>query len=229
MDISVVIPTLNEAAGAPPIVARLKTLFSENDISNEILIVDGGSSDGTQELARAAGAQVLHCPQLGYGPAFRQGVQAARGDFLLTMDGDGSHPPELAADFWRQRDDADIVIGSRYVPGGSALMPFYRLTLSRLLNALTRIFYGFPVRDASGGMRIYKSSFLKSIPTSAQDFSIQQEILARALSSGAKVKEIPLQFLPRAGGCSKASALGLGVSYLKLFFRIKSGALKSPP
>ncbi|MDE1976045.1 MAG: hypothetical protein KGI84_02155, partial [Elusimicrobia bacterium] len=123
----------------------------------------------------------------------------------------------------------DIVIGSRYVPGGSALMSFYRLTLSRVLNALTRAFYGFPVRDASGGMRIYKSSLLKSIPTSSRDFSIQQEILARALSSGAKVKEIPLQFLPRAGGCSKASALGLGVSYLKLFFRIKSGALKSPP
>ncbi|HVA65705.1 MAG TPA: glycosyltransferase [Elusimicrobiota bacterium] len=229
MDISVVIPTLNEAVGAPPVVARLKTLFSDNGISHEILVVDGGSSDGTQELARAAGAHVLHCPVLGYGPAFRQGVQTAQGEFIITMDGDGSHPPDTALDLWRRRHDADVVIGSRYVPGGSALMPLHRLALSRMLNVMTRVFYGFAVQDASGGMRIYRASYLKSIATSARDFSIQQEILARALSRGAKVEEIPLQFRPRSGGRSKASALNLGVSYLKLFFRIKSGALKSHP
>ncbi|HVC08505.1 MAG TPA: glycosyltransferase [Elusimicrobiota bacterium] len=229
MDISVVIPTLNEAAGAPPLVSRLHALLSGQRLSHEILVVDGGSTDGTQDLVRAAGADVLHCPQLGYGPAFRQGVSAARGDFILTMDGDGSHPPEAALDMWRLRNDADLLIGSRYVPGGSALMPFHRLAMSRILNVLTRVFYGFPVRDASGGFRLYRASLLKSLPTRARDFSIQQEALARILKLGAKVREIPIQFKPRAGGRSKASALNLGASYMRLFFEIKSAARDKNP
>lgn len=229
MDISVVTPTLNEAVGAPPLVSRLHALFSEQRLSHEILVVDGGSTDGTQELVRAAGAEVLPCPELGYGPAFRQGVRAARGAFILTIDGDGSHPPESALDLWRFRNDADLVIGSRYVTGGSARMPFHRLALSRALNALTRVFYGFPVQDASGGLRLYRAALLKTLSPRARDFSIQQEVLAGILKSGAKVREVPIEFRPRFGGRSKASALNLGVSYVKLFFELKSGAPNGHP
>ncbi|MHB2025240.1 MAG: glycosyltransferase family 2 protein [Elusimicrobiota bacterium] len=222
MDLTIVIPTLNEISGAPSLVSSLNDLFSIAKIEHEILVIDGGSIDGTREAVQKAGARVLLSPDRGYGAALRVGLRKASGQFILTMDGDGSHPPAAALELWKSREKSDLAIGSRYVPGGSARMPLLRLMLSRVLNAATRAALGFCIKDASSGLRLYRAEIVRSLPLRSPDFSIQQEALALVLRRGGTVKEIPFEYRLRIGGKSKASALALGPSYIKLFFRLKA-------
>jgi hypothetical protein len=132
------------------------------------------------------------------------------------MDGDGSHPAAVFSNLWERRGGADLVIASRFMLGGSANLPWLRHAASRLLNILTRRWLGFPVRDASSGLRLYRAATVKGLVLSARDFSIQQEILIKILGAGGRVSEIPFHYEPRFGGRSKAPVLSLAFSYLRL-------------
>src|SRR5437667_6245688 len=134
MELSIVIPTLNEAANLPALVGAIQDVLARIAVVSEIIVVDGGSTDGTSDVARSLGCRAVAQRTQGYGGALREGVAAARGAFICTLDADLSHPPTFIADMWARREAADLVVASRYVPGGAAEMPRLRAVLSRILN-----------------------------------------------------------------------------------------------
>jgi glycosyltransferase involved in cell wall biosynthesis len=208
----VVVPTYNEAESVIGVVERVL----EADPRVDVLVVDDGSPDGTAELvaARAAGEPRLHLLQRdakqGLGAAYRAGFAWGldRGyDALVEMDADLSHPPERLAALLDELADADLVIGSRYVPGGRTVnwSPL-RKAISRGGNAYVRLALGLPVHDSTAGYRAYRRQVLEALPVSAvqsNGYCFQVEMAHRTWQEGFRVVEVPIAFTERATGVSK--------------------------
>ena len=152
--VSVVIPAWNEAETMEELLRRLRAVLDPRAKASEVLVIVPSPDDPTVAVAEAAGARVLVQSAPGYGGALRDGLLAARGDYIVTMDADLSHPPETVADLLAHRDEAEVVVASRYVAGGSADMPWGRAFLSRLLNLIFRRVLAVTVRDLSRGISI---------------------------------------------------------------------------
>ncbi|HKF29806.1 MAG TPA: glycosyltransferase family 2 protein, partial [Candidatus Binataceae bacterium] len=163
MDISVILPVINERENLDILIPRLKSLLKNARLDGEIVVVDGGSSDGTRESAAAHGVRVVSERGKGYGAAIQTGFEEARGDWVLTLDADLSHDPDFVAKMWRARDRGDIVIASRYTRGGVAYTDAFRKSLSRLLNSCLRRLWSLPVRDVSSGYRLYRREALAGL------------------------------------------------------------------
>lgn len=216
--LSVVLPTLNEAPNVDRLVPALSAQARRLGLTCEFLIVDGPSVDGTRAAAERRGARVLAQKGRGYGAALTEGLAASAGEWVLTLDADGSHPPEDLERLWAAREGRDLVVGSRYCAGGRADMPLSRQVLSRALNLVTRLWLGLPVRDASSGFRLYRGTAARAAAAraSARDFTIQQQLLLLILEAGGAVGELPFHYRPREAGVSKASAWRLAPAYLRL-------------
>ena len=226
-ELTVLIPALDEEIALRKLLPEIMNVISGLGIEGEIDVIDGGSRDATAEVARSHGARVRRQTEPGYGGALREGLKASRGRWVATMDGDGSHPPGLLARLWEAREGHDLVIASRYCPGGSAEMPLSRQILSRSLNLVARRALGWAVRDSSSGLRLYRGDAVRGLALGYADFSIQQEALARLLHEGGNVAEIPFHYDPRLGGKSKAKVLPLAVSYLRMLRELR--ALRGEP
>jgi dolichol-phosphate mannosyltransferase len=222
-DLTVVVPTLNEEGSLRQVLPRLKETFKRLGVRGEILVVDGRSKDATVAVAQAAGARVLVQTARGLGGALREGLLAADSPWVAVVDADGSHPPEVLAEMWAKRNEADLVIASRYIPGGSAVMDPLRQVLSRSLNVVARLVLDLPARDSSGGFRLYRADLAQPVCASAiaTDFTIQQELLVGILSRGGRVLEVPFRYEPRIDGASKASALRLAPAYVRMLIRLR--------
>ncbi len=214
--LSIVVPTLNERDNVELLVPALRRTLDEMRITGEILVVDAGSQDGTAEAATRAGARALHVRR-GYGHALRMGLGEARGEFVITMDADLSHEPEVVARLWSIRDPLTIGIASRYVPGGSARTGRTRILLSRLLNVVFARGLALPVRDLSSGFRIYPRRAAQMLRPRANDFDILPELLVRAHITGWRIVEIPFDYAPRFAGRSKARLVRLASAYVRTF------------
>src|SRR5437660_8487975 len=103
MDLSVVIATWNEAENLPPLMAELRAALAPHGLATEVIVVDGGSRDGTEEVARGLGCDVFRQTKPGFGAAVREGLARARGEWILTLDADLSHPPAVFDAMWRRR------------------------------------------------------------------------------------------------------------------------------
>jgi dolichol-phosphate mannosyltransferase len=220
LDLSVVIPALDEGQNLAQLLPGLRAVLETLEAPFEILIVVARTDATTLGAARDSGAIVLEQVEPGYGGALRTGFAAARGRFVLTMDADQSHPPEFIKDLWHARDGADIVIGSRYVAGGRADMPRIRLVLSRILNAFFRRGLSFKVRDLSSGFRLYRAAVTAQRDYAARDFDILQQILVRAYAEGWAIREVPFEYQPRAEGVSHARLIAFGRAYLRTFWSL---------
>lgn len=218
--ISIVMPALNEGRNIGPLIERLGRVTSELGISSEIVVVDGGSTDRTREVAEQAGARCLVQRQPGYASALIEGIEAAQGEYILTLDSDLSHPPELLKALWAARTEADVVIASRFVKGGGSDAPFVRHILSRMLNGVFSVGLSLPVRDSSSGYRLYTREALNLTAYLPQNFNILQEILVRAYTAGFSIKEIPLHYEERASGRSHVSIVKFAISYIPTFYRL---------
>jgi len=208
----VLIPTYNERENLPRIVERLRASVPEADV----LVIDDASPDGTGALADdlARGdrqVRVLHrSAKRGLGAAYLEGFSwaLAQGyDALVEMDADGSHQPEQLPALVAALADADVVLGSRWVPGGTVVnWPLQRKVLSIGGNLYSRLLLGMPVHDATGGYRIYRSSALRRMSlqdVSSQGYCFQVELVWRALGHGLRVVEVPITFVEREVGDSK--------------------------
>jgi len=211
----VIIPTYNEADNVRIIVDRLRSAVPAVDI----LIADDNSPDGTgaiaDELAAADGQiHVLHRPgKQGLGAAYAAGFAWAgeRGyDAAVEMDADGSHAPEQLPRLLGALRQADAVLGSRWVRGGTVVnWPVHRLVLSRGGNLYTRIALGMPFRDATGGYRAYRMEVLEKVDVdsvTSQGYCFQVELAWRAYRNGFRVVEVPITFAERERGASKMSS-----------------------
>lgn len=223
--LTVVLPTLNEAPNVERLVPALRAAAEAAGLGVEFLVVDGPSTDGTREAAARVGARVLVQKGRGYGDALAEGLAASSGEWVLTLDADGSHPPEDLARFWSAKEGRDLVIGSRYCAGGRADMPLQRQVLSRALNVATRLCLGVPVHDSSSGFRLYRGTTARSIAakSTAHDFTIQQHLLQLVLAEGGRVVELPFHYRMRESGVSKASALKLAPAYARLLLSGRKG------
>jgi len=211
----VIIPTYNEAENIAPITERL--LAAVPDV--HVLIVDDGSPDGTGEIADKLAAaddriQVMHrTSKAGLGAAyvagFRFGLEAGF-DVLVEMDSDGSHAPEQLPRLLAALGHADLVLGSRWVPGGQvANWPKSRELISRAGNLYTRLALGIGLRDATGGFRAYRRAVLRTInldSVASQGYCFQVDLAWRALQAGFRVVEVPISFADRTVGESKMSS-----------------------
>lgn len=222
-DLTVVVPTLNEEGPLRQVLPRLKETFARLGVRGQILVVDGRSKDATVAVAESLGARVIVQTARGLGGALREGLQAASSPWVAVVDADGSHPPEVLVDMWNKRSAADLVIASRYIPGGSAVMGPLRQVLSRSLNVVARLVLDLPARDSSGGFRLYRAELVRPVCAAAiaTDFTIQQELLVGILSRGGRVLEVPFRYEPRIDGASKASALRLAPAYIRMLLRLR--------
>jgi dolichol-phosphate mannosyltransferase len=209
-----VIPTFNEADNLAWIVGRLRDAQPDVDV----LVVDDNSPDGTgkvaEELAAADPAvNVVHRTEKGgLGAAYKHGFRVALDDgydVIGEMDADGSHQPEQLHLLLDALRDADLVIGSRWVPGGSvANWPRRREALSRGGNLYVRLLLGVQVRDATAGFRVFRRTALDSIDVDAVESSgyvFQTDMVVRCLRAGLRVREVPIEFVERVRGDSKMS------------------------
>jgi len=220
MKLSVVIPALNEADNLAKLLPQLHAVLSSIDPSYEIIVVDHHSTDATAEVCAAANAILIQQTEPGFGGALRSGFRQATGEYILTMDADLSHVPDFIPPMWQRRDEAELVIASRYVQGGSVDMPRYRLLLSVILNGIYTKILSLPAKDISSGFRLYRTSCLSGLDLHSNDFDAQEEILIGVYARGCKIVEVPFHYSPRDSGKSKVKLLRFGVSYLKTLARM---------
>jgi dolichol-phosphate mannosyltransferase len=217
LDLSILIPALNEAGNIGPLITRCRGVIARLGVTAEIIVVDGGSTDGTVAEAEGAGGHVIPQEGRGYGGALRTGFAAARGRHIQTMDSDLSHEPEVIEVLWRARDLADVVIASRYVPGGGAEMPWSRAVLSRILNVTFTTAFRLPIHDISSGFRLYRADALKRVTFHASDFDVLEEILILIYIGGGSITEVAFRYRPRQAGRSHAKLFKFGVAYCRTF------------
>lgn len=220
MQLSIVIPALNERDNIARLIPSLKAAIPADITDYEIIVVDGRSRDGTPHLAVELGARVFTQSKPGYGGALQEGFDRARGECVLTLDADLSHPPSFLPAMWEARDEAEVVIASRYVPGGAADMPWFRRVLSRILNVVFARSLSLSIRDVSSGFRLYKASVLKIIPLQSVHFDVLEEILIRVYAQGWRIREVPFCYEARRSGKSHAKLFRFGWAYLKTLLRM---------
>ncbi|MEQ1728939.1 MAG: polyprenol monophosphomannose synthase [Vicinamibacterales bacterium] len=210
----VIIPTYNERANIPVLVAGLM-----KHANVRVLVVDDNSPDGTGALAEELGREhngrvtVLHrTTNRGFGRSYIDGMKQALGedvDVICQMDADLSHDPAQLPDLLAAVGAADMVIGSRYVPGGTIVnWPFRRHVLSRFANTYIRTVTRVSAHDCTSGYRCWKKSALASLPLDAffsDGYSFLVEMLFVAHRRGCRIAEVPITFVERREGESKVS------------------------
>lgn len=213
----VVMPTYQEAANICSVLRRVRAAAP----TAEVLVVDDGSPDGTADLAEVTGAEVggievLRRPaKSGLGSAYRDGfgVGLDRGfDVLVEMDADLSHDPSALPDLLRpaQAGGADLVIGSRYVPGGAIPdWTWHRRMLSRAGNRYAAAMLRVPLTDLTSGFRAYRAGILRRIDlgtVTTDGYGFQIDMAYRVCRAGGRVVEVPIVFTDRTEGTSKMSS-----------------------
>ena len=209
-----VIPTFNEALNIEWIVGRLRAARPEVDV----MIVDDNSPDGTGDIAdRLAAADpaisVVHrTEKAGLGAAYLHGFRVALEagyDVIGEMDADGSHQPEQLHLLLTGLESADLVIGSRWIKGGSVVnWPLFRKFLSVFGNLYVRLLLGIKVHDATAGYRLFRRTTLEKINIDTVDsagYIFQTDMAWRTLQAGLVIKEVPIEFIERERGDSKMS------------------------
>jgi dolichol-phosphate mannosyltransferase len=195
-DLTVLIVAANHPGNPDGLLPALQQALRSLEITHELVVVEQGLAGG-------------------YGAALRAGFDRAQGEYILTLDADGSHDPRFLAAIWAARNGVEVVIASRYVEGGRAEMPRARRALSRALSLALRRGLSLPYSDLSSGYRLYRRAALASLPLQSTGFDILQEILIRMVAAGYAIREVPLHY--RALGSHRAWLARFALSHLKTF------------
>jgi dolichol-phosphate mannosyltransferase len=216
LQIAVVVPTYDEAENLPKMVTALFAL----PLDLRVLIIDDNSPDGTGRIADGLAREhpgrmeVIHrAGKLGLASAYKQAFASlleSSVDAITQMDCDFSHDPTVLVEMAKRIETCDVVLGSRYVPGGSTDLrwPFWRKALSAWGNFYARTIMGMPIRDVTGGYRMWRRETLQSIPlerVKSGGYVFQVEIAYLAYCLGFKICEVPIYFADRRWGKSKMS------------------------
>lgn len=216
VDVSVVIPCLNEAETIEECVRSAFLVLRQNEIQGEVIVVDNGSDDDSAQLARAAGATVIDEPRRGYGSAYLTGFQHARGSHVVMVDADLTYDFDEIPRFVAAIDEgAGLVLGNRMqgiTPGAMGLVS--RIG-NPLLSGFLNLLYRTPVGDAHCGMRAASSETLQALDLQSTGMEFASEMVIRAARKGVRIVEIPIKLHPR-GGESKLSPLRDGWRHLRL-------------
>ncbi len=224
-DISVIIPSYNEAENLRLILPALKQSLSLIDAVSEIIIVDTISPlDDTKQVCEDN--DVIYKNREGdnhYGEAVRTGIRCALGEFIIFMDADGSHDPSFIPQLYLYRSDYDVVIASRYVEGGSTQNPPILIALSWLVNKIYTLVLRINCKDLSNSFKMYRASDLKKINLSCNNFDIVEEIIYKLskIKKDLRIKEVPFRFNKRLYGKTKRNLFLFSITYIFTLIRLK--------
>ena len=218
--LSVIIPVFNEARTIGNVIERTKTVLKRLDFHYEIVVVDDFSKDASVEIAKSQGVKVHSLEtHMGKGYALRIGFLEAKGEIIATIDSDGSHDPEelplLLAPIIR--DEADLVIGSRFLQQKAVPNRALNDIGVHLFNKLIKLFTGIDVSDSQSGYRVLRSRVLKNLHLRSIGYEIESEMLVRVVQNGFRVKEVPITFEQRTYGKSRLDPM---VDGFKIFLSI---------
>ncbi|MGH9443336.1 MAG: glycosyltransferase family 2 protein [Thermoanaerobaculia bacterium] len=201
-EVSIVMPCLNEAETLGTCVEKALRAFQEHSISGEVIVADNGSVDESREIARKAGARVLHVPERGYGSALMGGIAAARGTYVIMGDADDSYDfGEIPKFVEKLREGFDLVQGCRLPSGGGSVeagaMPFLHRWLGNpLFSFLARRWFHAPIHDAYCGLRGFRKDFFESLDQRCTGMEFATEMIIKTSLRGAKVAEVPITLHP---------------------------------
>jgi len=226
--LSITIPAYREAENLAMMLPSIKEAAAVLSANYEVLIVDTQEAmDNTAEVCAANGVRHVH--RLGgnsYGDAIRTIIAEAKGEYILCMDADGSHSPIYFASMWAQRERYDIVIGSRYAPGGHTENPAILIIMSYVLNLTFRIAFSIRAKDVTNSFRLYRRGILTSLRLESNDFDILEELLIKVTlrRPPAEIGEVPVTFGRRKAGESKRKLVQFAFAYFKTLKRLRSFA-----
>ena len=225
--VSIVLPTYDELENIGPLLSGIHVEL-QCMWSYEVIVVDDGSPDGTADVVRSAAAEypsirlVERPRKLGLGSAVAAGFSIAKGDYWVMMDADLSHRPQDLPILLEALASADIVVGSRYIPGGATQgWPLQRRLMSRAAGMLAQQALGLDIRDATSGFAAFRRETVEPLLPSLrpEGFKLLLEIVVRATQ--ARVTEAPITFVERRHGKSKLST-GEAWQFLRLCWQLRS-------
>jgi len=236
----IVLPCFNEEKNIKPLVHSIDEVL-RSQIRYKIIAVNDGSCDRTRVILKDLSADypvelLEHSINLGLGAALRTGLLAAveealDDDFVVTMDSDSTHNPEHVLEMLVEAGNADVVVGSRYVKGGTQLnVPLHRVILSRTINFLIRKLLQLPLNDTTSGFRCFRADLLKRLCETFRNSIIESngfvaslELLLKAVHFGGVIAEVPISLdYGRKGGASKMHLFSTIVSYLILLLKFRN-------
>ncbi|MGZ4611871.1 MAG: glycosyltransferase family 2 protein [Kineosporiaceae bacterium] len=199
VELTVVLPCLNEAETLTTCIRKAQGSLASLDVVGEVLVADNGSTDGSQDIARAAGARVIDVPIRGYGAALNHGFEAARGKFVIMADADDSYALDDLGPFVEAlRGGADLVMGNRFAGGiaPGAMPALHRYLGNPVLSRLGRLFFGIPVRDFHCGMRGFRRDRVLGLRLRTTGMELASEMVVRASLQRLTIQEVPTTLRP---------------------------------
>jgi glycosyltransferase involved in cell wall biosynthesis len=200
--ISVLIPCLNEEEAVGNVVDRAFEGIHSSGRTGEVIVIDNGSTDASADVAAAHGAHVVTETRRGYGNAYRAGLAAARGEFIVMGDADETYPLQKLAPFVdRLEAGDDLVIGSRFLGTihGGAMPRLNRLVGNPFLTGMLNVLFGVKVSDAHCGMRALRRNAVRVLDLHSTGMEFASEMVFKAYRRGLRVSELPIDYFPRIG------------------------------
>lgn len=217
LSLGIVILCRDQVDDLAALLPNLKAITASLGAPAGIFVVDDGGVPAIGELSGRHGVERIQQQSPGYGGALRTAFDQVNAEFIITLECDGAHPTALVPYLYRLRDQADIVIASRYVRQGYAPMPLVRGVGSRLLNGLFSRALDLPVKDLSSGFRLYRRDAVQRLKIETSSYSVLQEILIKAYCEGYAIAEVPMHYVPGAATGSWSARARLGTDYLATF------------
>lgn len=199
MELTVVMPCLNEAETVEACVRKALSFLREHDIAGEVVVADNGSSDGSQLLAQKAGARVVPVSESGYGNALMGGIAAARGKYIVMGDADDSYDFTALMPFVEKlRQGVDLVLGNRFLGGiaPGAMRPLHRYLGNPVLSFIGRLFFGSKLGDFHCGLRGFQRDSILALDLQASGMEFASEMIVKATLAGQQVEEVPTTLSP---------------------------------
>jgi len=228
LNLSVIIPAYNEAENLKLVLPRLIRSLQDMKISFEVLVIDTEKPlDDTHVVCEKFTQQNVRCIPRQEGPSFgsavRTGIQHCKGKFVVFMDGDGSHDPELIKKLYEIRDNADVIVASRYIKGGDTENGWILKQMSLIVNIVFRIVFAIHCRDISNSFKLYKGPDIRSLNLVCENFDLVEEILVKLKRAkhDLKIIEIPCLFHQRKHGKTKRRLLAFVFTFIYTLLRLR--------
>lgn len=225
VEISIIMPSYKEESNLKELLLRINTVMSRLGIKYETLVVDTvNKMDATDEVCeRNKTTYINREPGNLYGDAVRTGIKYAKGEYIIFMDADGSHSPEFIEELVRYKDEADVIIASRYVKGGGTDNSRMLILMSLIVNIVYSKLLDLDCYDVSNSFKLYKAVLLRELKLSSGNFDIIEEILIKLKKRNKqlKIKEVPHYFKKRMYGKTKRNLIVFAFSYFFTLLKFK--------
>lgn len=194
INLSIVIPCLNEEETIAVCVEKCIKAFSDLKINGEIIVVDNNSKDASAEIAIKSGARVINNQVKGYGATLREGFKNAKGEYILFADGDNSYDFNEITKFWQNKDNGNLIIGSRFkgTIHKGAMPKLHRYFGTPLLTFIINFLYKINISDSQTGMRMFRKDILEKINLECDGMEFASELFIKISKKNMKIYEIPI-------------------------------------